>query len=84
MEGMPGATKGPTPIVRMFGITMEGNSVLAHIHGYTPYFYVPAQDFKKEDCVVFKVFYMQLYGVLLYNITGFNVCAMLNFLNFCP
>nr|KAG5686080.1 hypothetical protein BaRGS_030695 [Batillaria attramentaria] len=39
----------------MFGITMEGNSVMAHIHGYTPYFFVPAQPgFKREDCEKFK------------------------------
>lgn len=55
LAGMPGATLGPTPIIRMFGITMEGNSVAAHIHGFTPYFFVPAQPgFKKEDCAKFK------------------------------
>ncbi|XP_013418997.1 DNA polymerase delta catalytic subunit [Lingula anatina] len=42
--GMPGSTKGPVPIVRMYGITMEGNSVMAHIHGFAPYFFVPAPD----------------------------------------
>lgn len=55
LEGMPGATKGPTPIVRMSGVTMEGNSVMAHIHGFTPYFFVPAQPgFKRDDCERFK------------------------------
>ncbi|KAK7098957.1 DNA polymerase delta catalytic subunit-like [Littorina saxatilis] len=52
---MPGATVGPIPVIRMFGITMEGNSVVAHIHGFHPYFFVPAQpNFKKEDCGKFK------------------------------
>lgn len=56
MAGMPGAKVGPTPIIRMYGITMEGNSVLAHVHGFTPYFFVPAQPgFKQEDCDKFKV-----------------------------
>ena len=56
LAGMPGARVGPTPVIRMFGITMEGNSVVAHIHGFTPYFFVPAQpDFKKEHCGTFKV-----------------------------
>ncbi|XP_005098812.2 DNA polymerase delta catalytic subunit [Aplysia californica] len=51
VKGMPGATQGPVPIVRMCGITEDGNSVLAHVHGFTPYFYVPAQaGFKQEDC----------------------------------
>ena len=56
MPGMPGSTQGPVPIVRMFGVTMEGNSVLAHIHGFTPYFFVPAQaGFKSTHCALFKV-----------------------------
>ncbi|XP_076450505.1 DNA polymerase delta catalytic subunit-like [Babylonia areolata] len=55
IPGMPGATVGPTPVIRMFGITMEGNSVAAHIHGFSPYFFVPAQPgFRKEDCGKFK------------------------------
>ncbi|XP_072033784.1 DNA polymerase delta catalytic subunit-like [Amphiura filiformis] len=55
LPGMPGATTGPVPIVRMFGITMEGNSVLCHVHGFTPYFYVPApHDFKQEHCEKFR------------------------------
>lgn len=55
MPGMPGATSGPVPVVRMFGVTMEGNSVLAHIHGFAPYFFVPAQPgFKPESCSVFR------------------------------
>ncbi|KAK0053461.1 DNA polymerase delta catalytic subunit [Biomphalaria pfeifferi] len=54
VQGMPGATVGPTPIIRMYGITMEGNSVMAHIHGFSPYFYIPAQPgFHKEDCEKF-------------------------------
>uniref|UniRef100_A0A2C9M9B8 DNA polymerase n=1 Tax=Biomphalaria glabrata TaxID=6526 RepID=A0A2C9M9B8_BIOGL len=54
VQGMPGATVGPTPIIRMYGITMEGNSVMAHIHGFAPYFYIPAQPgFHKEDCEKF-------------------------------
>lgn len=55
LPGMPGASKGPTPIIRMYGITMEGNSVLAHVHGFTPYFFVPApSSFKREMCGIFK------------------------------
>ncbi|XP_041367703.1 DNA polymerase delta catalytic subunit-like [Gigantopelta aegis] len=55
LPGMPGATMGPGPIIRMYGVTQEGNSVLAHIHGFAPYFFVPAQPgFKEEHCGAFK------------------------------
>ena len=53
---MPGCTTGLVPIIRMYGVTQEGNSVLAHIHGFAPYFYVAAQQgFKLEDCGKFLV-----------------------------
>lgn len=55
VSGMPGATQGPVPIVRMFGVTAEGNSVCCHVHGFAPYFYVPAQTgFKEEHLSDFK------------------------------
>ena len=55
LEGMPGPLSGQTQIVRFFGITMQGNSVLCHIHGFVPYFYVAApKDFKPEDCNKFR------------------------------
>lgn len=39
---MPGSQIPPVPIMRMFGITMEGNSVCCHVHGFAPYLYVSA------------------------------------------
>lgn len=42
LDGMPGSKVGPVPIIQMYGVTMEGNSVLCHIHGFVPYFYIPA------------------------------------------
>lgn len=39
---MPGQSQGKVPIIRMFGVTDSGNSVCCHIHGFAPYFYVPA------------------------------------------
>lgn len=53
--GMPGSTIGPVPIIRMCGVTMEGNSVMAHVHGFAPYFFIPApQNFQKQHCREFK------------------------------
>lgn len=56
MAGMPGAQTGPVPVIRMYGVTMQGHSVLAHIHGFHPYFFVPAPaNFKPADSRDFKV-----------------------------
>ncbi len=56
LPGMPGAQSGPTPILRMFGVTMDGNSVCAHIHGFHPYFYVSVggAGFLEEHCSEFR------------------------------
>uniref|UniRef100_A0A665UXQ5 DNA polymerase delta catalytic subunit n=1 Tax=Echeneis naucrates TaxID=173247 RepID=A0A665UXQ5_ECHNA len=64
VAGMPGQVQGKVPIIRMFGVTDKGNSVCCHIHGFAPYFYVPApsgftsdylDDFKRElNSVVLK------------------------------
>lgn len=52
---MPGTKVGPVPIVQMYGVTMEGNSVLCHIHGFVPYFYVPAPPgFQQSHCSLFQ------------------------------
>merc|ERR1719330_1157603 len=32
------------PVLRVFGVTEQGNSVLAHIHGFEPYFYVECPE----------------------------------------
>ncbi|KAF4116242.1 DNA polymerase delta catalytic subunit [Onychostoma macrolepis] len=57
VAGMPGQVQGKVPIVRMFGVTDNGNSVCCHVHGFAPYFYVSAPngftnahlaDFKRE------------------------------------
>lgn len=55
LQGMPGSKVGPVPIVQMYGVTMEGNSVLCHIHGFVPYFYVPAPpEFQQSHCSAFQ------------------------------
>jgi DNA polymerase delta subunit 1 len=36
---VPGAAKGEVPVIRVYGVTDGGNSVVVFIHGYTPYGY---------------------------------------------
>lgn len=35
-----GSSEGPVPVIRMYGVDKEGHSILACIHGFTPYIYV--------------------------------------------
>ncbi|KAJ7089671.1 DNA polymerase family B-domain-containing protein [Mycena belliarum] len=43
------------PTLRMFGVTKEGYSVLAHIRGFLPYFYVAQpRGFREEDLGPFR------------------------------
>ncbi|PAA66663.1 hypothetical protein BOX15_Mlig027421g2, partial [Macrostomum lignano] len=50
-----GSGSGASPVVRMYGITEAGHSVLVHVHGFNPYFFVPAPEgFSPADCHSFK------------------------------
>ncbi|EDV29384.1 uncharacterized protein TRIADDRAFT_18979 [Trichoplax adhaerens] len=59
VPGMPGAATGPVPIIRMFGVTKEQHTVICHIHGFAPYFYVEVpptcrQSEMREECQLFQ------------------------------
>ncbi|KAF6773845.1 hypothetical protein AHF37_06869, partial [Paragonimus kellicotti] len=55
LVGMPGAAQSPVPIMRLFGVTSKGHSVCAHVHGFVPYFFVPApKDFSTEHLGAFR------------------------------
>lgn len=44
-----------SPMIRMFGLTEAGNSVLCYVKGFLPYFYIPAPNgFKSGDIAEFK------------------------------
>ena len=34
-----GSLEGPVPVVRLFGVSRDGASVMASVHGFTPYFF---------------------------------------------
>uniref|UniRef100_A0A4W5LT21 DNA polymerase n=1 Tax=Hucho hucho TaxID=62062 RepID=A0A4W5LT21_9TELE len=55
VAGMPGQSQGNVPIIRMFGVTDSGNSVCCHVHGFAPYFYIPAPNgFTSDHLSEFK------------------------------
>jgi DNA polymerase delta subunit 1 len=55
-RNVPGSHAGPVPVLRLYGVTQESNSVCVHIHGFTPYFYVPPPPgFKAEHVGVFRM-----------------------------
>lgn len=50
-EKATACTDVPFPLIRMYGVTEEGNSVLVNVYGFTPYIYVQAPEgFRVEDC----------------------------------
>lgn len=49
--------KSSSPIIHIYGLTREGHSVLVHVRGVLPYFYVPAphSPFDENDCESFRL-----------------------------
>lgn len=39
-DGFMGPDNSVVPVTRMFGVTRDGHSILCHVHGFHPYFYV--------------------------------------------
>ncbi|WWC66861.1 uncharacterized protein I206_100768 [Kwoniella pini CBS 10737] len=62
------------PTIRLFGVTERGNSVLAHVHGFKPYFYVAApQGFLNKDLEPLKDKINQMsFGLTVTNCAIFN------------
>ncbi len=53
---LPGSRVGPVPVLRLYGVTDGGHSVMAHVHGFTPYFFCnspPGFD-AARDCAGFQ------------------------------
>ena len=50
-----GSTEPKAAVIRLFGVTKDGNSVTAHVHGFRPYFYVRAPPgFTQNDVGPFQ------------------------------
>lgn len=53
---VPGVRAGAVPVLRMYGVTEGGNSVLAHVHGFTPYFWAaPPAGMTEADVPAFQM-----------------------------
>ncbi|KAL6070419.1 DNA polymerase delta catalytic subunit, variant 2 [Balamuthia mandrillaris] len=56
VAGMSSITVGTVPIIRLFGLTQEGHSVMANIHGFMPYFFIPAPEgFRQNHCTALRI-----------------------------
>lgn len=52
------------PVIRVYGVTEEGHSVFAHIHGFIPYFYIPAPaGFKVGSAVGVALYSIPVQGI---------------------
>lgn len=48
-------SKGDAAVLRMFGVTGDGHSVCAHVHGFAPYFYASVpESFTEVECEKFR------------------------------
>ena len=53
-EPLGTGTQGDRPMIRIFGVTDEGNSVCAFVHSFEPYFYAKAPEgFTEHDILQF-------------------------------
>lgn len=56
-------TQGRVPTIRIYGVTEKGNSVLVHVTGFLPYFYISApKGFSRSHCAEFKNHLNMLFG----------------------
>lgn len=55
--------RGHHTVIRLYGVTDEGYSVMTHLHGYIPYFYasLPSETFTSADCERFKVAFLPFF-----------------------
>lgn len=57
------STPGQTPAIRIYGVNAKGNSVLVHVHGFRPYFYIHApRNFGPSHCREFQNHLNTLFG----------------------
>jgi DNA polymerase delta subunit 1 len=59
LENAQDAIEGK-PIIRLFGVTEAGNSVVAHVHNFTAYFYAHVVEEREFDHAEIENFRIKL------------------------
>lgn len=72
---------GQTPSIRMYGVTAKGNSVLVHVFGFRPYFYIAApRGFSKGHCLEFQNKLNDLFGNKI--VQSITLCSKKSLMNY--
>lgn len=72
---------GQIPSIRMYGVTAKGNSVLVHVNGFRPYFYIAApRGFSKGHCLELQNKLNESYGNRL--VQSVILCSKKSLMNY--
>jgi DNA polymerase delta subunit 1 len=72
---------GQTPAIRIYGVTAKGNSVLVHVHGFRPYFYIHApRNFGPSHCREFQNHLNTLFGQRV--VQELELCSKRSLMNY--
>ena len=74
-------TPGQVPAIRIYGVTAKGNSVLVHVHGFRPYFYIHApRNFGPSHCREFQNHLNTLFGQRV--VQSVDLCSKKSLMNY--
>lgn len=69
------------PTIRIYGVTAKGNSVLVHVTGFRPYFFIAApRGFEPRHCAEFRTHLNMLFGSQ--TVHEISLCKKKSLMNF--